>query len=243
MNNTKRITEKLKELIDKNGPDYLVDRPYEVYTELTGSAPEVAVMAGAILMLLASGVWDSAKCVKDNGDLSKKIQKECCFNKRMSDQLADIIQGLYAKENIIEWSSMRNEGLVQFLGQDHIFEWEGFSVWDAGSGTVDCYYNAEIVLKPTESAARNKDLEKLLKKNPFMTRDAIHQFYEKKLKQYLDSEFEVYCTCEDYYQPVVEDYELEYDVGLWSKENGFEVISCEGDGSDGGFEPKFTGRW
>ncbi len=243
MNYTERITEKLKELIDENGLDYLMDKPYEVYKELMGAEPEAAVTAGAILMLLASGVWDSARRIRDNGDLSKKIQKECCFNKRMSDQLTDIIQSLYSKGNKTEWRSKCNEGLTQFLGQDHVFEWEGFSVWDAGNCTVDCYYNAEIVLRPTESAARNKDLYKLLKKNPFMTRDAIYQFYEKGLKQYLDSEFEEYCTCDDYYQPVVEDYELEYDVSDWCEKNGFEVISCEGDGSDGGYDPKFTRRW
>ena len=54
----------------------------------------------------------------------------------------------------------------------------------------------------------------------------------------MDSEFEEYCTCDDYYEPVVEDFELTYDVEHWCKENGFEVVSCEGDGSNGGYEPK-----
>ena len=39
-----------------------------------------------------------------------------------------------------------------------------------------------------------------------MTKESIREFYEKKLKEYLDSEFEEYCTCDDYYEPVVEDY-------------------------------------
>lgn len=41
----------------------------------------------------------------------------------------------------------------------------------------------------------------------------------------------------------VEDFELTYDVEHWCKENGFEVISSEGDGSDGGYEPKFRRSW
>lgn len=41
----------------------------------------------------------------------------------------------------------------------------------------------------------------------------------------------------------VEDFELTYDVEHWCKENGFEVISYEGDGSDGGYEPKFRRSW
>lgn len=92
-------------------------------------------------------------------------------------------------------------------------------------------------------ASQNKDLQKLLKKNPFMTKESIYAFYEKKLKEYLDPEFEEYCTCDDYYEPSVEDFELTYDVEHWCKENGFEVISCEGDGSDGGYEPKFRRSW
>ena len=50
-----------------------------------------------------------------------------------------------------------------------------------------------------------------------MTKESIYKFYEKKLIEYLDSEFEEYCTCDDYYEPVVEDFELTYDVEHWCK--------------------------
>ena len=77
-----------------------------------------------------------------------------------------------------------------------------------------------------------------------MEKDEIHKVFEKKLRVYLDCEFEEYCTEDDYYQPVVEDFEIEYRVTEWSKENGFEVIACDGDGGDGGYEPKFRkGRY
>ena len=85
-------------------------------------------------------------------------------------------------------------------------------------------------------------MQKLLKQNPFMTKESIYKFYEKKLIECLDSEFEEYCTCDGYYEPVVEDFGLTYDVEHWCKENGFEVVSCEGDGSDGRYEPKFQQR-
>ena len=54
---------------------------------------------------------------------------------------------------------------------------------------------------------------------------------------------EIACTAEDYYQPVVEDYHIEDDVTEWSRKNGFEVISVEGSGYDGGYEPKFRRGW
>ena len=132
---------------------------------------------------------------------------------------------------------------MQFLKSTHTFKWEGFSVWEVGNGKVNCFYNAEIELHPTKTASQNKNLQKLLKKNPFMTKESIREFYEKKLKEYLDSEFEEYCTCDDYYELVVEDYHLTYDVEHWCKEHGFEVVSCEGEGRDGGYEPKFRRGW
>ena len=57
---------------------------------------------------------------------------------------------------------------------------------------------------------------------------------------YLDDEFERYCTCEDYYQPVVEDFEFDYYLEKWCEKNGFEIVSYEGDGHDDGYEPSFT---
>ena len=48
--------------------------------------------------------------------------------------------------------------------------------------------------------------------------------------------------CKNLLDNVKLDFELTYDVEHWCKENGFEVVSCEGDGSDGRYEPKFQQR-
>lgn len=37
----------------------------------------------------------------------------------------------------------------------------------------------------------------------------------------------------------MEDFELTYEVDHWCKENGFEVISCEGDGSAFGLKIEY----
>ena len=237
------IAEKIKELIDKNGPDYLTDKPHSVYKELVERDQNNAVIAGAILMLLASGGWNTAKLIKDKDELSKRIQKDCYFNKKMSDRLADIIRILYSKDNNEEWKNKKGEGLAQFLEQEHAFRWEGFAAWDAGNCTMDCYYDADIKLKPVKEAGTNKELQKRLKKNPFLSADEIYKFYEKELDEYLNREFEEYCTCDDYYEPVVEDFEIDSYVEDWCKKNGFKLISCEGDGRDEGYEPKFTRGW
>ncbi|MBQ9301659.1 hypothetical protein [Butyrivibrio sp.] len=242
MKTTEKVIVRLKELIDENGPGYITEKPYDVYKKMTEAVPEANIIAGAILMMISCGIWQSAILAEDCTKMSGQIQK-CCFNKKMTDQLTEVIQNLYSADNKTEWKSRKNEGLRKFRKVDHTFKWEGFSVWDAGNGTVDCYYNADIMLRPVKPPIKNATLDKMLKKNPFMNEDDIFKYYEKDLKQYLDSEFEEYCNCDDYYQPVVEDYDVEYDVKDWCSKNGFEIISCEGEGNDGGYEPKFIRRW
>lgn len=161
----------------------------------------------------------------------------------MSDRLALIVVGLYSDQNQSEWKAKTNEGLMEFLGKEHTFRWEGFCVWDAGNGTVDCIYDADVVLKPVKGIKNNQDLQSKLKENPFLSSDKIYKLFDEELCGYLDSEFREYCTCDDYYQPVVEDFELEYYVTEWCKKNGFNFVSCEGSGRDDGYEPKFTKGW
>lgn len=86
----------------------------------------------------------------------------------------------------------------------------------------------------------------LLSSNPFTTKEEIYELFAKRLQKYLDKDFKEYCTCDDYYQPVVEDYgsNLESNLEYWGKSKGFEFVSCDGDGSDDGYEPKFRrGIW
>lgn len=122
MNDMERMTAKLKELIDKNGCDYLTDEPITVYKELEEAAPNEIITAGAILMLLVCGEWGDAKYIEDEEELSGKLQKKCGFNKKMSDKLTDVIQKLYSADNQAEWKNKRNEGLEQFLKNNYIFK-------------------------------------------------------------------------------------------------------------------------
>lgn len=205
---------KLREIIDSEGPAYLENEPYLVYKELVDSRAADRKMAGAVLHALVSGSLNDAKNNCSIQELSESVQKECCFIKSMADKIAQIFLLLYSPDNKTAWEEKDKEGLRQFLGDEFTFTWKGFSVWDAGNGTVDCHYKAEIVLMPTES-----------------------------IREYLDNKFEEYCTEDDYYQPVVEDFDIDYRVSEWSKENGFEVVSCDGNGENSGYEPKFRSRW
>ena len=85
---------KLKEIIDKNGPNYPTDEPYQVYNELIGSKVANRKTAGAILCYLVSSIANENGAHSDLTGLSKIIQKECSFNKKMADQLAEIFLSL-----------------------------------------------------------------------------------------------------------------------------------------------------
>ena len=239
------IVKALKEMVDKNGPNYLADEPFQVYTELIGSGNTDRKTAAALLHLLASGLLETTDPGYDAELLSESIRRECSINKRMADRLAIILYTLYSQDNKREWHCKEKEGLTQFLNEDFLYDWKGFVVWDAGNGTVDCHYEARIILNPTKAVSEDKELSKLIAKNSFTTKEAIYDLFTKRLREYLDYEFEDYCTEDDYYQPVVEDFgsNLEYALKSWSEENGFEYVSCEGDGDDEGYDPKFRKGW
>lgn len=238
------IANVLKEIIEKNGASYPSDEPYSVYYELVESGAADRKTAAALLHFLANGLLEEAGC-GDEELLSGIIRKECSLNKRMSDRLAAILTFLCSEENRKKWKDKDREGLKQFLSEKFVCTWKGSAVWDEGNGTVNCRYKVEIVLKPTEAITSDRELSRQMEKNSFMTKEAIHELFARRLKEDLDYKFEEYCTEDDYYPPVVEDFgvNLEYDLPRWCKENGFELVSFEGDGDDGGYEPKFRRGW
>jgi hypothetical protein len=238
----KKIIACMKNMISTNGPDFLTENPFRVYKELGKIKGTDRKLNGAILCYLVSGLPEKINADMEAAGYSERIQQECGLNEEMSDRVAAVFSQLYSHENEQEWNALNKKGLKEFLRADFTYEWEGLAVWEVSNGSVSCHYKAEISLKPTESAVDDK-LKKLLVKNPFMTKEAIHEYFEKRLKEYLDMEFEEYCTCDDYYEPVVEDFDAEYYVEAWCKENGFDYISCEGNGYDDGYEPDFRRGW
>lgn len=239
----KRAIDELKTVVDQNGPDYLAREPFKVYEKLKNSKNVSKKTSGLILYALVNDMQSVVTTDMDPVLLSKKIQTGCSLNKKAADFLSAIFSGLYSKENEASWAEKDMEGLKQFLKDEFVCKWEGSAVWDAGNGTVDCYFQAEIILEPTEDSSADKGLSKMLETNPFTTKEEISQYFRKCLRDYLDGEFEEYCTEEDYYQPVCEDFDVDYYVSQWCKEHGFELVSCDGDGGDGGYEPKYRNGW
>ena len=171
------IVKVLKEIVDKNGPNYLAEEPFQVYTELIRSGNADRKTAAALLHLLASGLLETTDPGYDAELLSESIRRECSINKRMADRLAIILHTLSSQDNKREWRSKEKEGLTQFLNEEFLYDWKGYAVWDAGNGTVDCHYEARIVVKPTKAVSEDKELARLLAKNPFTTKEKIRDLF------------------------------------------------------------------
>lgn len=243
MNDITGITEKLKELIDSNGPSYLKANPYEVYKALVSSGIANEKAAGAVFCVIVNKLNEDAEIITSEELFSAAVQKSCGFNKKLSDFTASIFTGLYSTENNAEWKSREKDGLNQFLKEKMTFGWKGFAVWEDGSGSVDCHYSASIVLMPTAGITVNKKFEKMLSDNPFINKEAITDFFQKELWAQLDMDFEEYCTCDYYYEPVAEDFEIEEYISEWCSKNGFELVSCEGEGSTDDYESDYRGGY
>ena len=237
MEKIENVVTKLKDVINLNGTDFLENKPYQTYTELMKSGVADRKTAGAILYFLVNGLSEHIDRNNDIAELSKIIQKECSLNKKMSDHIAEIFTYLYSDENKQEWKSRDKEGLKQFLNGKFSCKWTGFSVWYESNGSISCHYSAEIVLSPTKAVVKDTELTQMLEENPFLKKKVIGEYFEKKLKSYLADKFEEYCTCDEYYEPVVEDFYIDDCVEEWCEKNGFKYISCDGSGYDDGYEP------
>ena len=215
-----------------------------MFQELLDSGTADRKTSAAILHTVLMGIpdllMDSSKISAE--EISKAIQKECFFRKSISDQIAEIYLYLYSKENKDKWDDKRLAGLNSFVKKELEIEWNGEACWDDGAGYVECDYHATICIAPIDGKITDSGLEKKLRKNPFLSEEAIAEYFKKKLSDYLNGEFEEYCTCDDYYPPVVEDFEVDSYAEDWCKEHGFELLSVDGEGSTGDYESKYR-RW
>ena len=223
------VVTKLKKIINTNGPDFLSKNPYQTYTELMKDGTVDKKTAGAILCFLVNGLSKYLDSNNDITELTKIIQNECGFNEDISHSIAAIFVNLYSKENIKKWKSREKD--------EFTYKWTGFTTWYVSNVSMGCHYQAEIVLSPTQDVIKDNKLAQMLEANPFLKKKAIREYFEKKLENYLDDQFNEYCTCEEYYEPAVEDFYLDDCVEEWCKMNGFKFISCDGSGYDDGYEP------
>ena len=176
-------------------------------------------------------------------DLERKIEKaeqKLLKAKREYDAAIERLHDLL--EEKARLAGGLDGGRVSFSDWTCSCEWKGHAVWNDGSGSLNCNYRALIAFRPGESGVSGTEVRNLEMNKPGFTVQDVIAALEKSLYACLDDEFEDYCSEDDYYQPVVEDFEAEWIARKWAEARGLEVISFSGEGSDEGYELKFR-KW
>jgi len=236
----------LKQIIDKNGFEYLNSNAFDIYENLIESETIDHRYARILLLTLLAKVYERANNKDvDISTLSKHIQKELFLKKNIADDFAFLYQTLFRTENISEWDNKYAKGLKEFCAREWSFPWQGFEVWYAGSVHVDCSYTAEVMIRVCDKKLVEEDVKKLVETNPFIAATEIYKKYHDELCKLLDRDFQDYAQADDYYPPVGEDYDSNYECVLeeFCKKHGFEIISYECDGETSDYEPNDNRRW
>lgn len=227
----------LKKIVDQNGVGYLHKKPYSVYTKLKSKKPDLRVCCVVLVSILAGAPEYAVKM--DEKELSTLFQEGCCLKKSAADQVSQMWAALFGKSNVEEWERNRGQGLRDFCGKTWEYFWEGEAVWRSGGGHIDCWCSGTAVIKVSDEAKVKEETAALLKENPFTSEEKIYDHYKNILGQILDEKLEYYVTCEEYYPPVMEDYDgnFEYELKRFCEKYGFSLIECKCEGSMADFEP------
>ena len=243
-----KLAEYLKNKIDNNGFAYLSEKPFQIYEDILKNSIIDDTNARILLVCLLSKAYISDnKSHPDKEELSVKFQELCGLKESVAEQMAEVFAELFGEENISEWEKKKYSGFDKFCSSDWDVEWKGFSVWKTDGGSVDCEAEATITLRVSDKEKFRKDCEKELNKNPFISAEELFKIYSGVLIYELNSDFEEYCSADDYYSPGVEDYEyngFEDVIKLFCEDHGFELIEYDFSGDEGDFESDYCGgRW
>lgn len=238
MNDPAMIADRLKKLVDANGLQYLEDHAYELYESMKEEKLLDDVYARVLLICLLSADYKNFERGKlEKTALSSSIQRSCALREDVSDQMADVFMRLFDEKNFTKWEEKQYSGLWKFCEEEWTFPWEGFSVWYGGHVHVNCRASASALVRIIDSSKVELDNEKLLKQNPFITAEKIFETYKNRLAEKIDSDFEYYCTCDDDYPPVTEDYWGNYEelVKEFCLKHGMELIDYEFTGASSNY--------
>ena len=173
--------------------------------------------------------------------LQKKKQYEAAIEKmhELLEEKALLVNSLPDKPTGSSPKSSKDKPVTP---QKWTCTWQGHATWDDGTGTVNCSYRAAMTFQSRKKPLRGKEIRNLeINKPGFTDKDVIKALLDS-LRAELDAEFEDYCMEDDYYQPVVEDFEAEYIAKAWAEDRNLNLIAFEGSGTDEGYEPKHRRR-
>lgn len=225
-------------LINANGPTYPAKHPNELLDALVqelGDDP----LVGALYYSCLCGIFkEAAKKNVSLESLTALIQTRCAFKKAYAGELADVLMSVYSADNLTRLKKAKNAAFEDLCGlEDWPFVWEGEAEWTCRDGFVGCNGHGEAMLRVADRKKLLTVLQKALLNFAYCSLEEIQEAIAKQLCADLDGEFEEFCEDDDYYEPVVEDYDFEYDMKQICPRYGLEAFDITYEGSDEGFEP------
>lgn len=222
--NTKKTADILKELTAERGYDYIYDEAYSVHKTLIKRGIDKRI-ANVILYALLEEVGRENK-----GDIEREVDEKLNLKKKKSSLIAEIFSTLYDEENIKKMKDDEYKGLEEFLSSSWQITSGGEATWQyKGGSKTDYSYTYTMTINVFDRDVVKKEMGEKLKKNPFLKAEEIRSYYEKEIDSIIMEDFEDYCTCDDYYPPVVEDFysNIEYDMREYLPMHGLEMTDDE----------------
>lgn len=220
----------LKKLVSQNGYDYVYESAYNVYKTLIKEKVDRDI-ANVMLYSLISGTARENK-----NDIKREIAKKLFLNSGMADVVSNIFSLLYEEKALSKMKEKEYKGLEEFLNGEWELTSEGEATWQyKGGSKTDYSYTYKITIHVSDKYKVKKELFYKLKKNPFLKAEDIRAYYEDKVDEIISGEFEEYCTSDDYYPPVVEDFDstIDYVMEKFLPQHGLEMIGDEYDYDEG----------
>ena len=154
-------------------------------------------------------------------------------------------------------ATRKDQGIDDFCGKEWTLSWQGEAEWKSGGVRTECTATAQVTVEVQNQAffrKRIKDLNShvsptdrhlyrfdrygstILRKEPGHTAESICAFLEGQMAAELDLDLEDYVTEDDYYPPVMEDYDdnLKAAAESFCELFGLKMLhcTCSGDMSD-----------
>ena len=222
-----KIILELRSMIENEGYNYIYDHPYDVYKTLKANKEIDDDLASIMLYALVS---NAGKNKKNANTIKTDIDKKLFLNQEMKAGVFNIIFSLFCKESMNELKEKEYKGVDEFCAGQWEISMEGSSTWCGNHHSVfkDYWFKWKLTIKVKDRTKVEQKFKKELKKNPFLDATSILAVYEKEMDDYFVDDFNDYCTCEEYYEPWVEDFSDRIsDIESMLEKYGLELIDDE----------------
>lgn len=239
---TEEVAKALRAIIRDKSIEYLKREPIEVYDALLDSKVKPYSARLVLMSLMCGSVELVEKKGFDEKALTQFIEKECGLREEVAADIVQLYFLLFGEGRLQVLKDKELKGLDSFCRKSWTLDVDVDATWECNSGHVDCNYKATVVISVIDRNLAKEAIAKELKDNPFLKAEGIKDLFEEKLNEAVDDDFEGYVTAEEYYEPVPEDYDENFEdiVEEFCRKNGLRMNSYEGEGHSDGFDSDYA---